>query len=161
MKNIVIFDLRNAFRLKYLLSQSDIFSHFGKGAKSSSTLASESSASSSGKAEKSRRGRKPGVSEELDEDEEYMARELGGDDDDDCGTQDAATILLKQPSCITGGSLRYFIYLILRILPVISLLYVLRSYQLEGLNWMTRLRKNGINGILADEMGLGTSSYVS
>lgn len=94
--------------MKYLLSQSDIFSHFGKGAKSSSTLASESSASSSGKAEKSRRGRKPGVSEELDEDEEYMARELGGDDDDEGGTEDAATILLKQPSCITGGNLRWY-----------------------------------------------------
>lgn len=30
-----------------------------------------------------------------------------------------------------------------------------RAYQLEGLNWMIRLRENGINGILADEMGLG------
>jgi len=31
----------------------------------------------------------------------------------------------------------------------------LRSYQLEGLNWMIRLQENGVNGILADEMGLG------
>lgn len=31
----------------------------------------------------------------------------------------------------------------------------MRSYQLEGLNWMIRLRSNGLNGILADEMGLG------
>ena len=31
----------------------------------------------------------------------------------------------------------------------------LRSYQLEGLNWMVSLRNKGINGILADEMGLG------
>ena len=31
----------------------------------------------------------------------------------------------------------------------------MRAYQLEGLNWMIRLRCNGLNGILADEMGLG------
>ena len=35
-----------------------------------------------------------------------------------------------------------------------------RSYQLEGLNWMIRLQENGINGILADEMGLGTSRKI-
>ena len=31
----------------------------------------------------------------------------------------------------------------------------MRSYQLEGLNWMIKLHDSGINGILADEMGLG------
>jgi len=31
----------------------------------------------------------------------------------------------------------------------------MRPYQLGGLNWMIRLRANGLNGILADEMGLG------
>ena len=31
----------------------------------------------------------------------------------------------------------------------------MRSYQLEGLNWMIKLHDNGVNGILADEMGLG------
>ncbi|KAF7698621.1 putative global transcription activator SNF2L1 [Cucumispora dikerogammari] len=31
----------------------------------------------------------------------------------------------------------------------------LRSYQLEGLNWMISMYENGINAILADEMGLG------
>eukprot|EP00633_Aureoumbra_lagunensis_P008712 CAMPEP_0197309632 /NCGR_PEP_ID=MMETSP0891-20130614/8221_1 /TAXON_ID=44058 ORGANISM="Aureoumbra lagunensis, Strain CCMP1510" /NCGR_SAMPLE_ID=MMETSP0891 /ASSEMBLY_ACC=CAM_ASM_000534 /LENGTH=153 /DNA_ID=CAMNT_0042794817 /DNA_START=118 /DNA_END=576 /DNA_ORIENTATION=+ len=43
--------------------------------------------------------------------------------------------LSHQPRCITGGTMR--------------------NYQLEGLNWMIRLRANGLNGILADEMGLG------
>lgn len=28
----------------------------------------------------------------------------------------------------------------------------LRDYQIQGLNWMISLYKNGINGILADEM---------
>lgn len=32
---------------------------------------------------------------------------------------------------------------------------VLKPYQLEGLNWLTTLYENGLNGILADEMGLG------
>ena len=31
----------------------------------------------------------------------------------------------------------------------------MRSYQLEGLNWLIALYDTGINGILADEMGLG------
>lgn len=31
----------------------------------------------------------------------------------------------------------------------------MRSYQIEGLNWLIGLYDNGINGILADEMGLG------
>ena len=32
---------------------------------------------------------------------------------------------------------------------------VMRSYQLEGLDWLASLYENGLNGILADEMGLG------
>jgi len=31
----------------------------------------------------------------------------------------------------------------------------LRSYQIEGLQWMLSLFNNNLNGILADEMGLG------
>jgi SWI/SNF-related matrix-associated actin-dependent regulator of chromatin subfamily A member 5 len=31
----------------------------------------------------------------------------------------------------------------------------MRSYQLQGLNWLIQLHDHGINGILADEMGLG------
>lgn len=46
-----------------------------------------------------------------------------------------STRLLSQPLSITGGTMR--------------------SYQLEGLNWMIKLNDNNINGILADEMGLG------
>lgn len=32
---------------------------------------------------------------------------------------------------------------------------VMRSYQVQGLNWLISLYERGINGILADEMGLG------
>ncbi|CAK3980235.1 Lymphoid-specific helicase [Lecanosticta acicola] len=41
----------------------------------------------------------------------------------------------KQPELVTGG--------------------LMRTYQLEGLDWLTSLYENGLNGILADEMGLG------
>ncbi|CAH8356594.1 unnamed protein product [Eruca vesicaria subsp. sativa] len=41
----------------------------------------------------------------------------------------------KQPSLLEGGELR--------------------SYQIEGLQWMVSLFNNNLNGILADEMGLG------
>lgn len=32
----------------------------------------------------------------------------------------------------------------------------MHSHQIDGLNWLNKLRNDGINGILADEMGLGT-----
>ncbi len=31
---------------------------------------------------------------------------------------------------------------------------LMRSYQIQGLNWMVSLHHNGLNGILADEMVL-------
>lgn len=42
---------------------------------------------------------------------------------------------VSQPALVTGGTLK--------------------SYQLEGLEWLVSLYENGLNGILADEMGLG------
>jgi ATP-dependent DNA helicase len=59
-------------------------------------------------------------------------------DDDKIQTSDVGIQNLKsarQPKLMEGGTMR--------------------SYQLEGLEWMTSLYENGINGILADEMGLG------
>lgn len=41
----------------------------------------------------------------------------------------------RQPDLVRGGTMR--------------------PYQLEGLEWLTSLYENGLNGILADEMGLG------
>lgn len=143
-----------ACRLKYLLSQSDIFSHFGNNKGKASAGAGSAVAAESKKAEgqpekTKRRGRPPGSAngtsskdkdnfDEMDEDEKAIAREIGADDDETAESavaQQKNTVLLKQPSCISGGQMR--------------------PYQLEGLNWMIRLKENGINGILADEMGLG------
>ena len=47
----------------------------------------------------------------------------------------ATTRLYKQPGSLVGGDLK--------------------SYQLDGLNWMISLYESKLNGILADEMGLG------
>jgi ATP-dependent DNA helicase len=60
------------------------------------------------------------------------------EDEDNVKTSDIGMTDLKsarQPKLVTGGTMR--------------------SYQLEGLEWMVSLYNNGINGILADEMGLG------
>ncbi|KAG9312406.1 P-loop containing nucleoside triphosphate hydrolase protein [Chiua virens] len=46
-----------------------------------------------------------------------------------------------QPALITGGKLK--------------------DYQLEGVEWLVSLDKNGVSGILADEMGLGKVSPIS
>jgi len=51
----------------------------------------------------------------------------------DIGVQNLSSA--RQPKLVTGG--------------------IMRSYQLEGLEWLISLYENGINGILADEMGLG------
>lgn len=51
----------------------------------------------------------------------------------DVGIQDLRSA--RQPDLVTGGTMR--------------------QYQLEGLEWLTSLYENGLNGILADEMGLG------
>ncbi|KAI9463179.1 SNF2 family N-terminal domain-containing protein [Boletus coccyginus] len=45
-----------------------------------------------------------------------------------------------QPALVTGGKLK--------------------DYQLEGVEWMVSLDKNGVSGILADEMGLGKTLQV-
>jgi ATP-dependent DNA helicase len=60
------------------------------------------------------------------------------DEDDKVKTGDVGIQNLRsarQPKLVVGG--------------------IMRSYQLEGLEWMLSLYQNGINGILADEMGLG------
>ncbi|KAI9789158.1 MAG: hypothetical protein M1816_006290 [Peltula sp. TS41687] len=51
------------------------------------------------------------------------------------GLEAQESLSARQPDLMTGG--------------------VMRSYQLEGLEWLISLYENGLNGILADEMGLG------
>ena len=109
-------------RLKYLLSQSDIFGHFGVSKKPDDDKKPQSKADR----------RAAAAADELDEDEKAMLDEEN-DEGESADTKHENTVLLQQPSWVSGGQMR--------------------SYQLEGLNWMIRLHENGINGILADEMG--------
>ena len=94
--------------MKYLLSQSDIFSHFGA-ARGFSSSTQKAVADSSNKSSKHRGS----TADEMDDDEKAMAQEIGEGDDDDMIDENQATVLLRQPSCISGGEMRlvmYFIY---------------------------------------------------
>lgn len=78
------------------------------------------------------------ISDYLDKDDVKAKVEAKQEDDDgiktgDVGMQDLKSA--KQPKLVTGGTMR--------------------KYQLEGLEWLSSIHKNGLNGILADEMGLG------
>jgi hypothetical protein len=114
-------------RLKYLLSQSDIFSHFGavktdttgsgnapagkiggsaslSKAGSANNLAKSASATNVSKSGRRNRA----ASEELDEDEKAMVREEDDDEEND-GEDDTVgkhAVLRVQPSSITGGKMR-------------------------------------------------------
>ena len=125
-------------RLKYLLSQSDIFAHFGAGQKHKSKQdkqqAAKNASKSSSSATRSPGQRRVEPNSNIDEDEAAMMAEEGEDGDGASGNVGYET-LAAQPSIVSGGQMRL--------------------YQLEGLNWIIRLMQNGINGILADEMGLG------
>lgn len=121
-------------RLQFLLNQSDIFSHFGVGKKSTEGVMSPSSQKKHGGGEHRQRGT---AVAELDAEELEMIEEEADDDGTGKPKRRFGDVITKQPSIITGE---------------------MRPYQIEGLNWMVRLQDNGINGILADEMGLGKYS---
>jgi hypothetical protein len=82
--------------LKFLLQQSDIFTHFGVSAtKKSDSNASSAASSSSSNSKNSRH--KVVESDELDDDERAMAEETDGTSN----VADTPTLTV-QPSCITG-----------------------------------------------------------
>ncbi len=147
-------------RLQYLLGQSALFGHFGKGleerqkkteekAAKKSGSAALSSSSSSTPAKRGRKGRreKDTSGDGMDDEERELLADQLSDDELEGESKEGSgsparkrkggvgTYLTSQPSIITGGKLR--------------------AYQLEGLNWIIHLLENGLNGILADEMGLG------
>ena len=194
--------------MKYLLGQSDIFSHFGVGGGKPGSSASAAAASEKTSQPKGRGRRAAAAADEMDDDEKAMAKAAGGEDDGDEDSSPQGTVLLRQPNSVSGGAMRYSLsqlnyfsyartlicmffklnnqyslphfyffffcsyfivcscFLTVYFIPyclflifhfLFFILYVcVRSYQLEGLNWMIRLQENGINGILADEMGLGS-----
>lgn len=67
----------------------------------------------------------------------------------------AEELELEAGANATGTTLLDDTHLPLQHQPAILQGGQLRSYQLEGLNWLARLYTSGISGVLADEMGLG------
>jgi hypothetical protein len=101
-------------RLKYLLNQSDIFSHFGLGGKKPTTESKKSTASEEEPTSSTGRGRKKQKLDfdEMDEDEKEIVKEEEEEENDTKGNNATKqkiqnTLLLKQPSIITGGQMRY------------------------------------------------------
>ncbi|CAM9364785.1 unnamed protein product [Ectocarpus fasciculatus] len=116
-------------RIKYILRQSDIFAtHFGV-ALSDSDEEEEKEKEEDAPKGAAAAGGSPSKRRQA-------GRGAADETMDDVNGEDTApTFLTKQPPSISGGTMR--------------------SYQLEGLNWMVNLQAQGTNGILADEMGLG------
>ncbi|KAJ4475673.1 SNF2 family N-terminal domain-containing protein [Lentinula aciculospora] len=124
-------------RYSYLLGQTELFKHFVdiKRARDPEYAALLDAQQGKGNGKKKGKGKAGNGGarhrkSEKEEDEEMLKdgeKELGG-------VEDMPMVFEESPSYIEG---------------------TMRSYQLQGLNWMISLHHNGLNGILADEMGLG------
>lgn len=90
-------------RLKFLLSQSDIFSHFGS-VKGLNSTAAPTKESATTKSAGRRRNASSNALDELDDDEKAMAQEIGDDEaeEEQSNKVPQNTVLLKQPNCIVG-----------------------------------------------------------
>ncbi|KAF9411104.1 hypothetical protein BGZ94_001429 [Podila epigama] len=118
-------------RVSYLLGQTELFKHFIdlKKAKDPefAKMLKERGAESDQKTKTQGPKARQNRKTEKEEDQELLNDEENEDD--------SSFVFTSSPTYIKNGTLR--------------------EYQIQGLNWMISLYKNGINGILADEMGLG------
>lgn len=145
---------RQAKKLQFLLTQTELYSHFV-----GSKLDKESAAVSSMVPEPSSdNNRKQRASNDIDFDglSEQELNELAKKKAQDAllaqrskaksfDAQTASTFKSAELSSLSTQSI-----------PQPKMLNCqLKPYQLKGLNWMANLYEQGINGILADEMGLG------
>ena len=98
--------------MKYLLGQSDIFSHFGVGGGKPGSSASAAAASEKTSQPKGRGRRAAAAADEMDDDEKAMAKAAGGEDDGDEDSSPQGTVLLRQPNSVSGGAMRYSLSLL-------------------------------------------------
>ncbi|KAF9516064.1 hypothetical protein BS47DRAFT_1371876 [Hydnum rufescens UP504] len=117
-------------RYSYLLGQTDLFQHFvdakaSRDVEYAEIIRAQTQTKGKGKKKSTSKDARHRKSEK-EEDEELLQSGDHGDD------EDQPYVFEQSPIC---GEMR--------------------SYQLQGLNWMISLHHNGLNGILADEMGLG------
>ncbi len=125
-------DQRKEDRLKNLLKQSEVFTHFILGKKSGGQLPTQSDIDLIRSSKPiSNNGGKSSVSKR----HQKKVRKMDEIEEVEDASDEVITRLQVQPSILKGG--------------------LLRDYQLDGLNWMISLYEQGLNGILADEMGLG------
>ncbi|KAF9321074.1 hypothetical protein BG003_003837 [Podila horticola] len=119
-------------RISYLLGQTELFKHFIdlKKAKDPefAKMLKERGENQDSKAKSTGPKARQNRKTEKEEDQELLNDE---ENEDDSGS----FVFTSSPTYIKNGTMR--------------------DYQVQGLNWMVSLYKNGINGILADEMGLG------
>ena len=131
-------DLKGATRLNFLIQQSDIFAHFLGGERDGEAVANIAATLTTTPATATT-ATTATTTTTTTKSKTHRGRKAEAAEDkamvSDALADGGGVRLLQQPPCVKGGTMR--------------------SYQLEGLNWLIRLFDNGISGILADEMGLG------
>ncbi|KAF8590398.1 hypothetical protein K439DRAFT_1330028, partial [Ramaria rubella] len=117
--------------LNFLLEKSSVYTTLlGQRMNQTNQLHISSKDSASDVLTGSKRGR-DGISEDVDDENDGVVKRLKMDEEE----RPESPSHFKQPDAITGATLK--------------------DYQLVGVEWLTSLWVNGVNGILADEMGLG------
>jgi ATP-dependent DNA helicase len=124
-------------RRRFIREETEVLNHFAPRAHAArGAQAASSRGDDSGRGGDSRHG--AGRKTEREEDAEMLraaATDVAGYEENLLDRLHEALPLREQPGILQGGKLR--------------------PYQLEGLNWLAGLYRNGVSGILADEMGLG------
>ncbi|RKP38464.1 SNF2 family [Dimargaris cristalligena] len=120
---------RSARRFAYLLTLTDLFSHFLRDFVTNPEM---KAAIDRHLAEHHKPGQKAGSRRHRKTEKEEDAELLEGETHT---SNQVAQVFSDSPRYVEGGTMR--------------------DYQVQGLNWMISLHNNNINGILADEMGLG------